>query len=217
MKNIKSLSIFIITFFLILLGSCKSVSNIIPGKTNTIIKNIYFEYYNIAEIYYSLEKYDKAILYYEKSLECEDLYWSSYYKLAKCYVFTSQYSNALSMFKEMYEKDVDNQNIKSSLAYVYAMTFDFDNAIILYEELYKQEQSNIDYIENLISIYLLSEDYQSAQKYYLELKEKYPDSSKISAFEKELQVHLDQEGSPEIDSNKPVNENENSDIVSKID
>ena len=38
---------------------------------------------NIADIYFSEEKFDKAITYYELAMQNKDLYWNCYYKLAK--------------------------------------------------------------------------------------------------------------------------------------
>lgn len=171
---------------LFLLTSCLSTNDIIPGKKSSEIKNIYLEYFNIAEIYYSLEKYDKAIIYYEKSLNNKEIYWNAYYKLGKCYVLTSKYDLALRVFQDIYKKDQENQTIKSSIAYIEAMNGNFDKAIEIYKDLYAKEENNFLHLENLISIYIMKEDFSSANNYLLQLKEKFPSSNKISDLEKTI-------------------------------
>ena len=46
----------------LLLFSCSStkISAPIPGRNEAVITNIYIEYLNIADIYFGLEKFDKA-------------------------------------------------------------------------------------------------------------------------------------------------------------
>ena len=49
--------------------SCLSKPIPIAGEKKMAINNIYVEYMNIADIYYSLEKYDKALEYYKLSIQ----------------------------------------------------------------------------------------------------------------------------------------------------
>ena len=85
----KSVSAFSALVFLLILffqlSSCVSKPIPIPGEKKNVIANIYVEYMNIADTYYSLEKYDKALEYYKLSMQSSDLYWAAYYKTAKVY------------------------------------------------------------------------------------------------------------------------------------
>lgn len=182
----------VLTTVFILLVSCNSSKNIeIPGKRNAEIKNIYLEYNNIADIYFSLGKYDKAVTYYEKALDYPETYWSIYYKLAKTYVFLNNWKKAEEMYKVILERDPDNSTVKSSLAYISAMKGNLKESEEIYSQLINDFPSEQSYLVNYISILILDKKNPEAITNLQLLKERFPDNSKITTFEKELNLNKD--------------------------
>ena len=119
--------------------SCSSnkIAVPIPGQSEAVQKNIYIEYMNIADIYFGLEKYDKAESYYKAAMGNKDIYWTAIYKLAKCYAYESKWADAQTIYETLLKRDEDNNTLKASVAYIYAMTGNTDKACSMYEELIK--------------------------------------------------------------------------------
>lgn len=189
----------IIFSFCVFSFSCKSVNNFVPGQKRIQINNLYKEYYNIAETYFSLKNYTKAISYYKICLENKDLYNASYYKLGLSYVMNNDWTNAEKIFTELYKKDFENDAIKSSLAYIYSMSGNLTKAEQFYSEIVKDKPDSSEYLENYIAILIKNEKYQLAEEQFSLLKEKFPNSLKIADIEKKFE---------EINSEKKSNETE---------
>ena len=78
-------------FFFICLISCKSTVHLpIPGEATIKQNNIYSEYMSIGDAYLDLEKFDKAITYYQKAMVNKNLYWTAYYKLGRSYALSKK-------------------------------------------------------------------------------------------------------------------------------
>lgn len=187
----------IIFSFCVCLFSCKSVNSFVPGQKKIQINNLYTEYYNIAETYYSLKNYSKAITYYTLCLENKDLYNASYYKLGLSYAMNKDWSNAQKVFSDIYKKDPKNNSIKSSLAYAYSMNGETKKAEELYFEITQSQSESCEYQENYIAILIQNEKYDLAEEQFSLLKEKFPNSTKISDIEKKLAELNPKEGENE--------------------
>ena len=179
-------------------SSCVSKPIPIPGEKKNVIANIYVEYMNIGDTYYSLEKYDKALEYYKLSMQSSDLYWASYYKTAKVYAIQSNWDSALPMFRRLLRREKDNDTIKASIAYIFAMTGKLEKAKKAYKELIYLQPDNQEYLENLIAVLFAKEENNEAKGYLSLLTEKFPDSENISKFN-ELIKKIDDEESKEVD------------------
>ena len=166
-------------FFILLSPGCNSTLKVIPGQTAQEKLDLYNQYMLIADEYFSLKKYDKAVLYYEECLKCEELYWTAYYKIAKISVIQSNWEKALKMFNTLLERDKENLTLKENIAYIYAMKGEKEKAVSIYLELIEVSPDVSTYYENLISVYISIENAEEAEKYLLILKEKFPDSNKI--------------------------------------
>ena len=171
--------------------SCTStgLSVPVPGQGAAKTRNIYAEYYILADSYFNLEKYDKAAEYYELAMRKKDQYWAAYYQLAKCYVFQSKWNDALPMYKKLMERDQENASLKASVAYIYSMQGDFKKASKIYEALLAEQPKNQDYLENYLAL-LASQEKKFEKKYsvkfvntYDTLKEEYPDNKNLNTFE----------------------------------
>ena len=166
--------------------SCSSnkIAVPIPGQGDAVQKNIYVEYLNIADTYFSLEKYDKAESYYKTAMGNKEIYWTAYYKLAKCYVYESKWGEAQTIYEEMLKRDPENNTIKSSIAYIYAMNGNTDNAITLYEELIENNPDVSEYLENYICILLACDKKEEAEIQFNTFKEKFSQSKRVEEFSK---------------------------------
>ena len=153
---------------------------------------------NIADTYYSLEKYDKALEYYKLSMQSSDLYWAAYYKTAKVYAIQSNWDSALPMFRHILRREKDNDSVKASIAYIYAMTGKLVKAKKAYKELIYLQPDNQEYLENLIAVLFAAEENSEAVAYLKILTEKFPDSENITKFN-ELVKQIDDEAQEEVD------------------
>ena len=154
-KNIISF-LLSITFFIFI--SCKT-TDLIPGSNRIKIQNIYNEYLNIANVYYELEKFDKAIEYYTLAMDSKELYWACYYKLAQCYALTSKWSQAEDHYVVLQERDPENSSIKASLAYIKAMGGNVEESKKIYQELIHEHPENQLYLENYICDFVFRKEY----------------------------------------------------------
>lgn len=189
---------FFSVFFFFQFTSCVSKPVPIPGEKKKAIANIYIEYMNIGDTYYSLEKYDKALEYYKLSMQSSDLYWASYYKTAKVYAIQANWNAALPMYRRLLRREKDNDTIKASIAYIFAMTGKLEKAKKAYKELVYLQPDNQEYLENLIAVLFAKEENNEAKGYLSLLVEKFPDSENISKFN-ELIKKIDDEDSKEVD------------------
>lgn len=192
MKLKKSFSVnLFISILLIIFSSCTTTSSdiLVPGEGKAKNNKIYEEYLNIADTYYSLEKYDDAISYYKKAMNNKNLYWGAYYKLAKCYVVINNWTEALPMYNTLLNRDPDNNSIKASVAYIYCMQGNLEKAEEIYSYLIETQTENQQYLENYIAVLIsdknnYSNNKELIEKYFLQLKENYPDSKNIQLLQK---------------------------------
>lgn len=158
----------------------------IPGQANAVEKNIYIEYMNIADTYFELKKYDKAETYYKAAMDNKDIYWTAIYKLAKCYVSQAKWSEAQTIYETLLKKDPANISLQSSIAYIYAMNGNTEKSINQYEKLINENPDQVELLENYICVLLAADKKENAEEQYNLLKEKFPESKRISEFEKQF-------------------------------
>ncbi len=160
----------------------------IPGQSDAVISNIYIEYQNIADIYFGLEKFDKAETYYKAAMGNKDIYWTAYYKLAKCYVYQSKWGDAQTAYETMLKRDPENTTLKSSVAYIYAMNGSTEKSLELYNSLIQEIPESSEILENYICVLLADEKKDEAAQQYNMLKEKFPDSKRLEEFGKQFET-----------------------------
>jgi len=196
----------IILFSLVLLCSCKTTAVVVPGQTKVILKNIYIEYMALADEYYNLEKYSKAATYYQQCLSDKSLYNTAYYKLGLCYVKTSDWNNAEQVYSKLLKKDPDNSTLKSSLAYIQSMNGNTKDSVKLYGQLVIDYPEVSEYLENYIALLIQTEDLENAETQFNILKEKFPDSKKISLIDEKLKKQTEEQPAENEDSNETAEE-----------
>ncbi|MBQ9631154.1 MAG: tetratricopeptide repeat protein [Treponema sp.] len=189
MKKYVCFFCFILSAFIFF--SCKSASHFpVPGERKITRDAIYAEYLAIADAYADLEKYDKAIQYYNLALENKDVYWQTIYKLAHMYAYAKNWSEAEKLYTKLLERDSQNVNLQLSLAYLQAMSGNVDKAIVSYKKIISENEDAEDALTNYIAILLATGRYELAESEVNILKEKFPESKRLSEFEKKLSENL---------------------------
>ena len=185
----------------LLTASCSSskIAFPIPGQRESAVKNIYIEYMNLADAYYELEKYDKAVSYYKAAMENKDIYWTAYYKLARCYVYQSKWDTAQTSYETLLKRDPKNNSLKSSLAYIYAMNGNVEKSTAMYEELIESNPDQSEYLENYICLLLAQDKKDEAKTQFDILAEKYPASKKIEELSKQFEAPPEEESEPALE------------------
>ena len=170
-------------------ASCSSskIAVPIPGQKESAVKNIYIEYMNLADAYYELGKYDKAVSYYKAAMENKDIYWTAYYKLARCYVYQSKWDLAQTSYETLLKRDPENNSLKSSLAYIYAMNGNTEKSAQVYQELIAQNPDQSEYLENYICVLLAQGKKEDAKEQFEILNQKHPSSAKITELAKQFE------------------------------
>lgn len=172
----------ILFFSLFIIFSC--VSN-----NNALMKEVYSGYYTIAEEYFKMEKYAKAIEFYEKCLKDDDelTLRNVKYKLAQSYLKTSKWEQAKEIYEELLLVDSENTNIKTLLAYSYMKLENFDKAEEIYLNLINSQSLNQSSYKNLILLYIIKNDFEKAEQEITSYKDKFPLDDTISTIETELE------------------------------
>lgn len=147
----------------------------------------------IADTYNELEKFDKAIEYYELAMKDKSVYWAAYYKLARCYAMNKQYPKARKMYFTLYKRDKKNLDIQLSLAYLYAMEGYLDKSEVIYAYLWKVNPNSPDALINYIDVLIANEKYAQANSFLGFLKERFSDNTNITTFENKLKDLLPKE------------------------
>lgn len=175
----------------ILFFSCSTNKFFVPGEKQAKIKNIYAEYYNLAEEYVLQGKYDKAIECYKNAMNENSLHNVSYYKLGRCYALNKQYDKAEEIFKNILENDNDNVSVKSSLAYLAAMNGNLSESLSLYKNLIQENPENPELLVNYISVLISAKDFNSAKINLEFLETKFPNTEQIKALKENLESSIE--------------------------
>ena len=138
-----------------------------------------------------VKNYSKAAEYYKLAMRDPEIYQQSYYKLARAYAMAQDWDSAKSCYEAMLEKDPDNMNLKLSVAYITAMRGQSDEAIEMFKKLNEENSHVQSVLENYIALLLFVGRAEDAEPLYFSLKEKFPDSSKIKDFSKQLSESID--------------------------
>ena len=128
---------------------CRCATSI-PCEKKVIERNLFEEYFSIAENYKSLENYSKAIEYYKKTLPSDSLHDYAFYEIALCNIYLKNWNEAQSSFEQLLQSDSENTTLKTSLAYIEAMRGNLEEAETLYSGLYENNPDDSFMLKNLI-------------------------------------------------------------------
>jgi len=172
--------------------SCGSVPLMLPGGKAAVVGNIYSEYLNIGDIYFSLEKYDRAAACYELALDGRSNYWGTYYKLARSRAMNSEWDKAGRMYGRLLERDPDNMTLLSSKAYICAMSGDAAGAAEIYSSLVSRQPESSEYLEDYIAVLLMDGDVEGAEAPLALLRRDFPDSANIRKFDSQVSAVIEE-------------------------
>ena len=184
-------------FFCIILLNICFVSCTSISKTQK--EEILFEYLTIADTYASLGNYDKAIQYYEKSMNHPNYSRASKWGLVRMYALSNKWEDAQSILKPLYVENPENEFMASAYAFVLAKNGLVEDAVHLYEKIYFNNLDNPDYARNYVEILFVSGDYLQVIELCQELQEKFSNDSMVFTFHE-----IEQKALKEINTDKNV-------------
>ena len=197
-------------FCCICLISCKSTVHLpIPGEATIKQNNIYSEYMSIGDAYLDLEKFDKAITYYQKAMVNKNLYWTAYYKSGRSYALSKKWKEAKKVYFDLLKRDPENISVRMSLAYITAMEGDLDSAEEIYKSLWNNNSDNSEILVNYINVLIANNNVSEAKNLIKTLKEKFQENKNIESFEKKIE-ELSKEVLEDFTEKSPNNESSSS-------
>ena len=171
------------TIVLIILASCSLIAcSMLPQAKAA-------EYYELAEGYADLSKYDKAINYYKKAGQRKEYVNASNYGLARMYAFSAKWDEASKLFSDLYKQDPESTMIASAYAYSLASSGQYDKALSLYDSLYQKNNDDPVLARNYAEMLFISKKYEETLAQITLMKEKFPDTDAlkgIDALEKKV-------------------------------
>ncbi|MCQ2247530.1 MAG: tetratricopeptide repeat protein [Treponema sp.] len=173
---------------ILVFSGCTSADvHIVPGEKAALDKSVTLEYFNIAESYKGLEKYDKAVEYYERAMVNRSLRDSCFYEIAICNVYLKNWNDAVISFRKLLKRDRDNSTLKLSLAYIEAVRGNLKKAEKMYEQIIEEFPDELDPKKNYINVLVADKKYDKAEEHLKALEEKYPDDESIEAFRQKIE------------------------------
>ena len=151
--------------------SCASNELRVPGETELILKNISTEYYNIAEGYMDIKKYDKAAEYYKLAMRHKELNLPAYYKLARAYALAKNWDKASECYDELLKLDPENTMLKISIAYITAMSGNVDEGILQYKKLLEDNPYDQNLLESYVALLINVGRGEDAEESFFLLRE----------------------------------------------
>lgn len=168
-------------------SSCKSAPFFVFGEKAAAIQDIYTEYYNIAQEYFAQENYEKAAVYYKKSLSSKKLNVASYYQLGVIAEKKGNWNEAQNIYSNIIKRDSENSALKQRLAYVKSRAGDLDGAELLYKEVLDENPNNDDALCNYIVVLYANKKTEDAKNQFDILVKTFPDNARINSIKSLLE------------------------------
>ena len=128
------------------------------------------EYFEIAQAYAEVGKYDKAIEYYEKAAADPSYKNATQYSLARMYGLKNEWKKACSLLEPQYNEAPDNIMVLNAYAYALASAGEHERACTLYHALYEKNQSDPESALNYARILIIAEKYDEASAFIEKIK-----------------------------------------------
>lgn len=179
---------FVFLFFLLFgLSSCSSIK--------TINNEILVEYFTLADSYASVKKYDKAILFYKKSLQHPDYTRASEWGLVRMYALQNKWDEAQTILKPIFEENQNNIFIASAYAYLLVQKNQAEDGLDLYKQLYEENSDNSDFGYNYLLLLYSAKKYEEALSLSLLLQETFPYDTLLYSF-KDIEKKAEEKTTP---------------------
>ena len=148
------------------------------------LKYLKYYYWNMAQGYYDVEKYDKAIKYFEIVNEFlfTDIPFKQnlLYHLGSAYLFDSKPQRGIECLQEALLIKPENKIILSRLGDAFAKIGDTTRAIQTYEKIVDIDPYDLENLETLGSFYNNLKDYIKASRCYKLILEVEPENTRIT-------------------------------------
>lgn len=169
----KNSILFVLLFFITAAGLFAK------GSVDSETAKAYFE---IAQAYTEISKYDKAAEFYLKAAKDPAHKNAAEYNLARVYGLQGDWEKAKNIFERQYKEAPGNVLIAKAYAYSLAATGDEARACEMYKKLYDEDSENPEAALNYTRILILSKRYDQALSFIEEMKTRFTESTENKAF-----------------------------------
>ena len=195
----KNSILFVLLFFITAAGLFAK------GSVDSETAKAYFE---IAQAYTEISKYDKAAEFYLKAAKDPAHKNAAEYNLARVYGLQGDWEKAKNIFERQYKEAPGNVLIAKAYAYSLAATGDEARACEMYKKLYDEDSENPEAVLNYARILILSKRYDQALSFIEEMKTRFTESSENKAFA-ELEENIKKaQKEPEKQKKEPQHQEE---------
>ena len=139
-------------------------------------------YFEIAQAYTEVSKYDKAAEFYLKAAKDPAHKNAAEYNLARVYGLQGDWGKAKNILERQYKEAPGNVLIAKAYAYSLAATGDEARACEMYKKLYDEDSENPEAALNYTRILILSKRYDQALSFIEEMKTRFTESTENKAF-----------------------------------
>lgn len=134
-------------------------------------------YFDIAQAYTDVSKYDKAAEFYLKAMKDPAHKNASEYNLARVYGLQGDWAKARPILERQYQEAPGNLLILKAYAYSLAATGDEERACVMYKKLADEDAENPDSAINYGRILVLAKKYDEATALLTELKTRFTETA----------------------------------------
>jgi len=174
-------------------------------------------YFEIAQAYTEVSKYDKAAEFYLKAAKDPAHKNAAEYNLARVYGLQGDWGKAKNILERQYKDAPGNVLIAKAYSYSLAATGDEARACEMYKKLYDEDSENPEAALNYTRILILSKRYDQALSFIEEMKTRFTESTENKAFaeleEKIKKAQEEPEKQEKEDQNKDGKTKDKSDKV----
>ncbi|MFW6329879.1 MAG: tetratricopeptide repeat protein [Alkalispirochaetaceae bacterium] len=146
----RRLSLLVLGAIILLIAGC---------ATDPRVTEIASEYYNLGNLYFEIDEYERSYEFYLKARELDPTIIAANYNLARLELERDDPQAALSLLRELEEEDEDNLLIQETIAYALNQLGDQREAETLYREILAQDPGRVSALYNLS---LLTEESREA-------------------------------------------------------
>ena len=134
-------------------------------------------YFDIAQAYTDVSKYDKAGEFYRKTAKDPAHKNAAEYNLARVYGLQGDWAKARPILERQYQEAPGNLLILKAYAYSLAATGDEERACVMYKKLADEDAENPDSAINYGRILVLAKKYDEATALLTELKTRFTETA----------------------------------------
>lgn len=135
------------------------------------------EYFEIAQAYAEVSKYDKAVIFYLKAAQDPMHKNAAEYNLARVYGLQGNWNKARALLERQYKEAPGNILICKAYAYSLTATGDAAQACKLYKKIYDNDTESPEAALNYARILMLAKRYHEAEALIEELKPRFTENA----------------------------------------